>query len=528
MPGLDHLDKYVLQLIVLNLPTCPSWVVLASLSRRFYSIIRCIKAFEVDIPLFSTIQPTQLSNLLNTWDGTKTLCALNLSNVNYNISSSLFFLNKVPQPFPQQRLSMLQRIVFNEIHRTELELLFDVAPRLKSVTVLNAVRLSGALKIRDVASSTTNSASSSSSSSSTSSTTTPTPSSNTPQPPSSSGITALRFTNLEKARMNTLVPMVRHAGQHLQVLRLNGSPFVDSTILRHLYTMQNPPQLKELSLAQCQNMGSIDVHTFLMKCGSALEWLDLSFCSGMKDTAFMNDLQPIPEHNGVPAMPLDPTATGFSSSTTNNTSLTPRLPCLKTILFDQCRELGSVLFFNIVDEAPFLNHISLRGANRVELRFMHWHSLDFVEHKDLLRAVYGHERSEYMTKLDVSHTKVSEDFITEATSTLTKLSYLGIEGCRSISLKVRQAVFRGELGKEKRPSMYVHMNDEEEHEQAKARYQQLAATRRRRNRHRHGSVVQVVPVVPVDVDSLKETPQHEEDSDPEKGEEGRTKKRRTQ
>ena len=95
MPGLDHLDKYVLQLIVLNLPTCPSWVVLASLSRRFYSIIRCIKAFEVDIPLFSTIQPTQLSNLLNTWDGTKTLCALNLSNVNYNISSSLFFLNKV-------------------------------------------------------------------------------------------------------------------------------------------------------------------------------------------------------------------------------------------------------------------------------------------------------------------------------------------------------------------------------------------------------------------------------------------------
>ena len=163
---------------------------------------------------------------------------------------------------------------------------------------------------------------------------------------------------------------------------------------------------------------------------------------------------------------------------------------------------------------------------------MHWHSLDFVEHKDLLRAVYGHERSEYMTKLDVSHTKVSEDFITEATSTLTKLSYLGIEGCRSISLKLKQAVFRGELGKEKRPSMYVHMNDEEEHQQAKARYQQLAASRRRRNKHRHGSVVQVLPVVPVDGDSLVDWDgRSEEDSGPEnseKGEEGRTKKRRTQ
>ena len=45
--------------------------------------------------------------------------------------------------------------------------------------------------------------------------------------------------------------------------------------------MKPPPKLKELSLAQCQRMEHRDIELFLNKCGTELEWLDLSFCRGV-------------------------------------------------------------------------------------------------------------------------------------------------------------------------------------------------------------------------------------------------------
>lgn len=402
------LDTYVLQLVVLYLPTCPSWVVLATLSRRLYALVRNVKAFAVHFPRKGRY-PRNVDTLLNEWAGTATLCSLDLSNLSYKESSSIFVVGGIVQTFPKHRMRALRRIVLNEVHRAELQVLFDLAPMLQSISVLNGERLSGTLKL--------NAGVSSSSSSATSR--------------RSANLTSLSITNLAKARMSTVLPMVTYIGQHLKVLRFNGGPFIDSKVLSVLSTMDTPPKLKELSLAQCQGMQSFHVYNFLLRCASELEWLDLSFCSGM---------------SGLPSPRM-------SLKDANGGLLpVPVLPRLQTLLLDNCRDLSTDFFLAIVNRAPILSMISLRGCSKLTASSFH-HVL----------------RTTSLTHLDFSHTKVTEECVSFATNVLVNLNYFGIEGCRSVSRVTRQKMYL-QYKTKRRPAMYVHIDEEEDHRNAQVRY----------------------------------------------------------
>ena len=234
--------------------------------------------------------------------------------------------------------------------------------------------------------------------------------------------------------------MLKYVGCHLKVLRLNGSPFLDTKILQCLHQMPSPPQLKELSLAQCQRMENHDVELFLNKCGSELEWFDLSFCRGVGKTNNSAMFNVNIDHNNM--------INHF------------HLPCLTTVLFDQCVDMEWHFIMQLTVCAPKIEQLSVRGCKINDLAF---------------QVLLQLPRANFVKSLDVSHTQITDDTVQRAVRNMHNLSYFGIEGCRGVPLKTRQNIRNHSLGKDRRQSMYVYIDDEEDHRNAKIRHAAAAA-----------------------------------------------------
>jgi len=439
---LSHFDQYVLSLIIQQLPSCPSWIVLSTLNRRFHHLIRQTNAFEftvidTSIPRcgkrrskkgykVQKLLPKQLEAVLCSWQGMKQLRTIDLSHLalqyRYDVHNSL---HPLPHTF-QTRLSHLQRIVFNTVRRATLETLLLQAPALRSITVLNAMRISGAMRLSSAPQRTTSTSTSTSTSVSSSTT---------------CQVTAIRLTNLERARVNTIVPMLKYVGTHLRVLRLNGSPFLDTKILQCLHQMPSPPQLKELSLAQCQRMEDRDVELFLSKCGSELEWLDLSFCRGVGRTNTMFD---------------------FDNNVNNF-----HLPCLTTVLLDQCVDMEWHFIMRLTVCAPKIEQLSVRGCRINDLAF---------------QVLLQRPRADHVKSLDVSNTQITDDTVQRAMRYMHNLSFFGVEGCRGVPLRTRQRIRGGSLGKDRRQSMYVYIDDEQDYRNARIRHAAAAPSQHSKER----------------------------------------------
>ena len=442
---ITKLDKYVLQLILYSLPTSPSWIILSMLNRRWNKLCREAKAIDFVFPdqcqrrrkrnsSANQITMQQLETVLCDWKGLQQLKGLDLSNVSLK--------NPIPDRFiAMGRLSNLERITFNTVKRQTIEAVLFHCPNLRSITVLNAEKLCGSVKIiqnnkktipdqtRKIAASSSTSSSSSSSFNSSTTSTTSTTSTQLPFKHTTTTLTALRFTNLERARVNTITPMLKHIGCHLRILRLNGSPFIDTSILKCLHTMKPPPKLKELSLAQCQRMEHRDIELFLNKCGTELEWLDLSFCRGVGK---MN-----------------------AGYLTQNNATTLQLPHLKTVLFDQCLDMEWHFLYHLTVRAPNIEMISARGCKVNDLAF---------------QVLLRNPRANRIKSLDICSSLVTEEFVSNALELMINLTFLGIEGCRGVGLKTRQTIRDGVLGKDRRKSMYVYIDDEQDHRNARIRH----------------------------------------------------------
>jgi hypothetical protein len=203
--------------------------------------------------------------------------------------------------------------------------------------------------------------------------------------------------------------------------------------------MKPPPQLKELSFAQCQRMETRDITLFFEVCGSVLEWFDVSFCRGV--------------------------GSGFTrpASILASTTALFHLPKLKTILLDDCRDMKECWLEHLIMSSPVLEELSVRGC-KTSLEVF---SIMLGFGDEVLPSCLApeHLRCFNMVSLDVSQTLVDEDFVTLAIEKMKHLKYLGIEGCRGVTRDRRRKIRDGPLGKERKESMYVCVENEFNKEQ---------------------------------------------------------------
>lgn len=300
------------------------------------------------------------------------------------------------------------------------------------------------------------------------------------------GIRVLRLTNARKAKNTTLRPLLIHAGATLECLRVTGAKMVDSRILEGIFgkgfykdaqsarwaeywngDSQNahgqdrdgngPPkisllelgacnrgyvpsaELRELTFAQCGRVYENDIGE-LLEQGQRLEWLDLSWSPSVGNTSRVDGWWGLPKH----------------------------LPCMTTLILDQCQGLSDASLYNFVSLAPALEHLSLRGCGQVSNAGLN--CLIAPVGSTISCLGNGHGKSvrssssvssspsyivpapapasapsyrpsaSKMRSLDLRHTRVTGAFVARAEVLLPRLNTLILDGCRGVPRDVRKRI----------------------------------------------------------------------------------------
>lgn len=293
--------------------------------------------------------------------------------------------------------------------------------------------------------------------------------------PAAPGIRVLRLNNASKAKNTTIRPLLMHAGATLECVRITGAKMVDSKVFEshfgnglykdegktrwanywngdfnnfynQLYQeddMGKPllchgscnrgyipcVELRELTFAQCGHVYEEEIG-FILDCGSRLEWLDLSWSPSVGNTS---------RTSGWWSIPLD-------------------LPCLRTLILDQCQYLSDASLYNIISSAPNLHQLSLRGCGLISdfslkcliapkgSTHLSTDKEVVAEHPskqstiDMTAGTFYEAFASKLRSLDLRHTRVTGAFVKRAEMVLPKLSTLILDGCRGVSRDMRKRI----------------------------------------------------------------------------------------